>query len=72
MFSDIVQKTLDECIVEIKKENNMDKIKSEFLNPIIEHILYQIYPYGILFIICMSITFIFITIIIIISVKNYL
>ena len=43
--STIINKLLDTIKDEIKKEENIDKIKYEILKPIIEQIFYIMYPY---------------------------
>ena len=49
MFKDIIYKIIDDTIIEIKKKENMDKINNELLNPIIEQIIYKVYPYFLCF-----------------------
>lgn len=43
--SAIITKLLDTIKYEIKKEENIDKIKYDILKPIIEQIFYIMYPY---------------------------
>lgn len=44
-ISILIKKSLNEIIKEFKKEDNIKHIKEELLNPIIEHIIHQLYPY---------------------------
>ena len=62
MFKDIIYKIIDDTIIEIKKKENMDKINNELLNPIIEQIIYKVYPYYLCF---LGLIIIFIIIIIV-------
>ena len=36
---------IDKCVIEIKKEDNMNKIKSNVLDPCVSYILNKLYPY---------------------------
>ena len=36
---------LEKCIIEIKKQENMDKIHTNVLDPLIDYILQRLYPY---------------------------
>ena len=54
---------------EIKKDKNMNYIKYEILNPLIEHIVQQLYPYFIKMIIIVIIFFILIIFIIILNLR---
>ena len=36
---------LEKCIIEIKKQENMDKIHNNVLDPLIDYILQRLYPY---------------------------
>ena len=44
-FNFIIKKSVQDICEEVKKEDNMDLIKSDVLNPIIEHVIMQLYPY---------------------------
>jgi hypothetical protein len=36
---------LEKCIIEIKKQENMDKLHTNVLDPLIDYILQRLYPY---------------------------
>ena len=36
---------LEKCIIEIKKQENMDKLHTNILDPLIDYILQRLYPY---------------------------
>jgi hypothetical protein len=36
---------LEKCIIEVKKQENMDKIHTNVLDPLIDYILERLYPY---------------------------
>lgn len=36
---------IDKCVIEIKKDDNMNKIKSNVLDPCVSYILNKLYPY---------------------------
>ena len=44
-FSILINNSIKDTIEEIKKDNNMKYIKYELLNPLIEHIIQELYPY---------------------------
>ena len=44
-FNDVVSKLLDSITEEIKKEDNILKIKEDLLKPIVEQLFYLMYPY---------------------------
>ena len=44
-LSILIHKSLNEVKNEFKKEENMDIIKKDLLNPVIEHIVNELYPY---------------------------
>ena len=52
-YKQIVQKILDNVIIEVNKEENINKIKKNIIEPIIHNTVYQMYPYIIIFIITM-------------------
>ena len=54
---------------EIKKEDNMNYIKFEILNPLIEHIIEELYPYFMKMIIIIVVLFILIVFIIILNLR---
>ena len=48
-YNAIVKKVLDNIISEVNKENNMDRIKKNVIEPIIHNTMYQLYPYMAIF-----------------------
>ena len=58
----ITKKLLDEVSCEIKKEDNIDKIKNDILSPIVKHIIDELYPYFFKILVVILIIFIFIII----------
>jgi len=52
-YKQIVQKILDNVIIEVNKEENINSIKKNIIEPIIHNTVYQMYPYIIIFIITM-------------------
>ena len=36
---------LEKCIIELKKKENMDKINTNVLDPLIDYMLERLYPY---------------------------
>ena len=49
---------IDLFIIEVKKDNNMDKIKLNVLNPCIDYLVKQFYPYIITTCIIFILTFV--------------
>ena len=54
---------------EIKKEKNMNYIKYELLNPLIEHVVKELYPYFLKIIIVIVVLFILIIFIIVLNLR---
>jgi hypothetical protein len=44
-FNYLVKKCVLDVCTEIKKDDNMEIIKNDILNPVIEHVIFQITPY---------------------------
>ena len=44
-FNNVVTKLIDSIIEEIRKEENVCKIKEDILKPIVEQLFYLMYPY---------------------------
>ena len=44
-FNNVVTKLIDSIIEEIRKEDNICKIKEDILKPIVEQLFYLMYPY---------------------------
>ena len=68
-FDILINNMIKDLNNEIKKKNNNDYIKYEILNPLIEHIIKQLYPFFIKLIIIVVILFILIIFIIILNLK---
>ena len=58
-------------IIEIKEEENLNKIKKEILQPTTNYILEQIYPYLILSVIIFVLTFLIATITLVFLLRTY-
>ena len=68
-FDIFIKNIIKDLNYEIKKEENYDYIKYEILNPLIEHIIKQLYPFFIKLIIIVIILFILIIFIIILNLR---
>lgn len=69
-YNTIVSKILDNIIIEINREENMNLIKKNILEPIIHSTIYQIYPYILIFIITMIILLVLVFSILFINIRN--
>ena len=68
-FEILINNSLKDITNEIKKEQNMNYIKYELLNPLIEHIVKELYPYFLKIIIVIVILFILIIFIIVLNLR---
>jgi hypothetical protein len=68
-FDILVRNIIKDLNDEIKKEDNSNYIKYEILNPLVEHIVKQLYPYFFKMIIVVIIFFILIIFIIILNLR---
>jgi len=68
-FEILINNSIKDITKEIKKEENMNYIKYELLNPLIEHIIKELYPYFLKFIIVIVILFILIIFIIVLNLR---
>jgi len=68
-FDVLINNIIKDVNTEIKKDKNMNYIKYELLNPLIEHIIQQLYPYFLKMIIIVIIFFILIIFIIILNLR---
>jgi uncharacterized membrane protein len=68
-FEILINNSIKDVTKEIKKEENMKYIKYELLNPLIEHIIKELYPYFLKFIIVIVILFILIIFIIVLNLR---
>jgi len=72
LVKELTSKFLEKAIGEIKKEENMNKIQSEIMDPLIYYTYRRIYPYFLITIIIFLLTFILALLIFIILVKKIL
>ena len=68
-FNFIIKKSVQDICEEVKKEENMDLIKSDVLNPIIEHVIMQLYPYFFKFIIGFSLLLVLVVVLIVLNLR---
>lgn len=68
-LSKIIRKSLLEVSDEFKKEENLDIIKNDLLNPVIEHVIEKIYPYFIKLTIGLILLFLLLLVIIILNIR---
>jgi len=68
-FDILINNTIKDLNTELKKEKNMNYIKYEILNPLIEHIIKELYPYFLKIIIVIVILFILIIFIIVLNLR---
>lgn len=50
-FNFMIKRSITEVCNEVKKEENMNLLKQDILNPIVEHVMYQMYPYILKFVV---------------------
>jgi len=68
-FDILIKNIIKDINTEIKKEDNYNYIKYDILNPLVEHIVQQLYPYFFKMIIVVIIFFILIIFIIILNLR---
>ena len=68
-YNAIVSKILDNVVVEVNKEENMDRIKKNVIEPIIHNTMYQLYPYILVFVISMITMFVLVFTILFLNIK---
>ena len=68
-FDILISNIIKDLNNEIKKEDNTNYIKYEILNPLVEHIIKELYPYFFKMIIVIIILFILIIFIIILNLR---
>ena len=68
-FDILITNIIKDLNTKIKKDKNMKYIKCELLNPLVEHIVQQLYPYFIKIIIIIVVFFILIIFIIILNLR---
>ena len=72
LVKEITTKLIDKTITEIKRKENMTKIQSEIMDPLIYYTYKRIYPYFLITIVIFLLTFILALLIFIILVKKIL
>ena len=68
-FDILINNIIKDLNYELKKDKNMDYIKHELLNPLIEHIVKELYPYFLKIIIVIVVLFILIIFIIVLNLR---
>jgi hypothetical protein len=68
-LSKLVKKGLYEVSTEFKKEENLELIKNDLLNPVIEHVIEKLYPYFVKLTIGLILLFLLLLVIMILNVK---
>ena len=68
-LSFIVKKLVREVSEELKEKENIDILKNEILNPIIGHIISELYPYFIKLIIVIILIFVFLITTVLLNIK---
>ena len=68
-FNFMIKRSIEEVCNEVKKEENMNLLKQDILNPIVEHVMFQTYPYILKFIIGFILLIILIIFLIILNLR---
>ena len=68
-YNAIISKILDNIVLEVKKEESMDRIKKNVIEPIIHNTKYQLYPYILVFVISMITLFVLVFTILFLNIK---
>jgi hypothetical protein len=68
-YNAIISKILDNIVIEVNKEENMDRIKKNVIEPIIHNTMYQLYPYILIFAISMITMFVLVFTILFLNIK---
>jgi len=68
-YNAIISKILDNIVLEVKKEESMDRIKKNVIEPIIHNTMYQLYPYILVFVISMITLFVLVFTILFLNIK---
>lgn len=68
-YNAIISKILDNVVIEVNKEENMDRIKKNVIEPIIHNTMYQLYPYILVFVISMITMFVLVFTILFLNIK---
>jgi len=68
-YNAIITKILDNVVTEVNREDNMDRIKKNVIEPIIHNTMYQLYPYILVFVISMITLFVLVFTILFLNIK---
>lgn len=68
-FNIIIKNTVQDICGEVKKDENMNLIKEEVLNPVVEHVIYQLSPYFLKFFVISGLLIIMIVFLIILNLR---
>ena len=68
-YNAIISKILNNVVIEVNKEENMDRIKKNVIEPIIHNTMYQLYPYILIFVISMITMFVLVFTILFLNIK---
>jgi hypothetical protein len=68
-LSDILYNFIQETGEEIKKEKNMDLLRSRVINPVIKEIIDELYPYIVKLVVCSVFFIIILLITIVLNIK---
>lgn len=69
MYSEIINKIIENIEIEIKKKETMDKLSINIIEPIIQNTLTNIYPYILSFTVIIILIFIIILFILFLNIK---
>ena len=69
MISKVTSYLLNSLIIEFKKEDNINNLKTNILNPIIYYIFWKIYPFFIILFIILLVILIIIIIMLVLLIK---
>ena len=68
-YNAIITKILDNVVTEVNRNENMDRIKKNVIEPIIHNTMYQLYPYILVFVISMITLFVLVFTILFLNIK---
>lgn len=68
-LSDILYNFIQETGEEIKKEKNMDLLRSKVINPVVKEIIDELYPYIVKLVVCSVFFIIILLITIVLNIK---